>query len=98
MPSGSRREVVTKGLRAIAAYMEEADRPFTDSRTQTKLLIEEGNTVVAEWTWRATQVTGKALELPGVAVLTVKDGKLASWRDYFDNAAVMSQLGLMPGT
>jgi ketosteroid isomerase-like protein len=41
---------------------------------------------------------GKKVELPGVAVVTVRDGKIASERDYVDMAAMMSQLGLMPGT
>ena len=32
-----------------------------------------------------------------VSVFEVNDGMIAAERDYFDNAAVMSQLGLMPG-
>jgi ketosteroid isomerase-like protein len=87
-----------QGREVIAAYMEDADRPFTDSRTQTTLLVEEGNTVVAEWTWRAAQATGRTVELPGVAVITVRDGKLVTWHDYFDSAAIMTQVGLIPGT
>jgi limonene-1,2-epoxide hydrolase len=34
----------------------------------------------------------------GVDIATVRDGKVAAHRDYFDMAAMMSQLGLMPGT
>ncbi len=100
-----------EGRQAIVAYLEEGDKPFSDIRLETSLLIEEGDTVVAEWTWRVTHTgpiampdgteipaTGKTMELPGVSVLTVREGKIASERDYFDQAALMSQLGLMPGS
>jgi predicted ester cyclase len=76
---------------------------------ETSLLIEEGDTVVAEWTTRGTHIgplampdgtqipaTGKTVEIVGVSVVTVKDGKVVSQRDYFDNVAVMSQLRMMP--
>jgi ketosteroid isomerase-like protein len=33
----------------------------------------------------------------GVTIITVRDGKIASERDYFDSAAVMSQMTPMPG-
>jgi len=100
-----------EGPEAIGAYMEEGDKPFSDIRMETTQVIEEGNAVVAEWVWRATNTgpmampdgteipaTHKTVELPGVSVLSVRDGKFASQRDYFDNASVMSQLGLMPST
>jgi predicted ester cyclase len=78
---------------------------------KTSLLIEEGDTVVAEWTWLGTNTgplitldgseipaTGKTVELSGVSVLTVRDGKPASERDYVDTAAMTSQLRLMAGS
>jgi ketosteroid isomerase-like protein len=42
--------------------------------------------------------TGKTVELPGVDIITVRDGKVVSQRDYFYVVAMMSQLGLVPGT
>jgi steroid delta-isomerase-like uncharacterized protein len=99
------------GGEAITAYIEQADRPFSDIRMEISLLIEEGDKVVAEWTWTATQTgplpmpdgseipaTGKTVVNPGMTVFTVRDGKFASEREYFDGAAMMSQLGLMPGS
>jgi steroid delta-isomerase-like uncharacterized protein len=99
------------GREAILAYYKEADKPFSDLRMDTTLLIEEGDTVVAEYTWRGTNTgpltmpdgteipaTGKTLEMSGVGIITVRDGTIAEQRDYFDVAAMMSQLGLMPGT
>jgi steroid delta-isomerase-like uncharacterized protein len=100
-----------EGREAIGVYFEEADKPFSEISMETSQVIEEGNEVVAEWVFRGTNTgpltmpdgtqipaTHKSVELPGVSVLSVKDGKITSQRDYFDNASVMSQLGLMPGT
>jgi steroid delta-isomerase-like uncharacterized protein len=100
-----------EGREAIVAYFEEADMPFSDMTMETSQLVEEGDTLVAEWTWRATHTgpmampdsteippTGKAVELPGVSVLKIRDGKFATDREYWDAAAVMTQLGLLPGT
>ena len=100
-----------EGKEAIRAYFEETDRTFPDQTTQTSLVVEEGDIVVAEWMYRGTHAgpmsmpdgteippTGKTLELPGVTVCKIMDGKFANLHDYFDNAAGMTQLGLMPGT
>jgi steroid delta-isomerase-like uncharacterized protein len=99
-----------EGREAILAYLQAGDTAFSETRNETSRLIEEGDTVVAECTWRATHsgplpmpdgreipATGRMVEFPVVSVLTVRDGKIVSERDYFDMAAVMSQLGLMPG-
>jgi steroid delta-isomerase-like uncharacterized protein len=100
-----------EGREVILAYYADADRPFSDIRMDTTLLVEEGDTVVAEYTWRATNTgpltmptgteipaTGKTLALSGVSVITVRDGQISSQRDYFDTASMASQLGLMPNT
>jgi predicted ester cyclase len=78
---------------------------------ETPRLIEEGPLLAVEWVWRATNTgplstpddteipaTHKVVELAGVSLLSIRDGRITSQRDYFDNASVMSQLGLMPGT
>jgi steroid delta-isomerase-like uncharacterized protein len=100
-----------EGIDAMMAYLRAVKRAFPDEVIETSRLIEEGDTTVAEWTWRATHsgpfvipdgneipATGKTVDVPGVSVVRVRDGKIASDCDYLDNAAVMSQLGLMPGT
>jgi ketosteroid isomerase-like protein len=42
-----------EGREAIRAYLEEGDKPFSGLRMETRRLIEEADTVVAEWTWWA---------------------------------------------
>lgn len=100
-----------EGPEEINAYLEVSGKAFPDGKLATSLMVEEGNTVVAEWTWTATHTgplpmpdgseipaTGKRVESPGVSVLTMRDGKLASERDYSDSAPFMRQLGLLPDT
>ena len=100
-----------EGREAIGAFFEEADKPFTDIRFEVAQLIEEGNLLVAEWVWQATNTgpltmpdgteipaTHKPVELPGVSIVSVRDGKISSHRDYFDSASMMGQLGLIPST
>jgi ketosteroid isomerase-like protein len=100
-----------EGREAIQAYLEKADEPFSDGRMETSRVVQEGDTVVAEWTGWATNTgplvlpdgteipaTGKTIEVSGVSVLTVRDGKFATERDYFDGAALMSHLGLLPSS
>jgi steroid delta-isomerase-like uncharacterized protein len=100
-----------EGREAIQDYLEAGARAFPGRSLETTRLIEEGDTAVAEWTFRATHngpitrldgpeipATGKTVEVPGVTVITVRDGKVRSQHDYFDLVGMMTQLGLMPGT
>jgi steroid delta-isomerase-like uncharacterized protein len=104
---GDRQE----GPDAILANCERAAKSFPDLTFDTSMVIEDGNVVAGEWVSRAkntgpvampdgTEIpaTGRSVTISGVTVIEVKDGKIASLRDYPDNLAVMSQLGLMPGT
>jgi steroid delta-isomerase-like uncharacterized protein len=100
-----------EGRGAIRTYMQEGDKPFSALRMETWRLIEEADTVVAEWTWWGTHTgpmatpdgteipaTGKTVELPGVSVITVRGGKFATDREYWDAVDIGRQLGLIPGT
>jgi steroid delta-isomerase-like uncharacterized protein len=100
-----------KGRDAIQAYFEISAGAFPDGTNETMRLVEEGDAVAVEMIYRGTNTgplplpdgsvipaTGKAMELSVASVLKVRDGKIVSERDYFDGAALMSQLGLMPGT
>ena len=93
------------------AYLEDGYNGFSDIATTTSLVIEQGDTTVVEYVWRATHTgvftgvdgtvvpaTGKTQELPCVSIIQVKDGKIANMRDYFDVMTTVSQLGLLPGT
>jgi ketosteroid isomerase-like protein len=68
----------------------------------------EGDLVVVEGTWNGTHTgpmpgpqgevapTGRRASLPFAGIVRLRDGKIASIHNYFDQAAFMAQLGLMP--
>lgn len=62
-------------------------RGFAGSWTQTDWeilnLAENGDVVIAERVDR-TRAGEKSVELPCTGVFTIRDGKIACWRDYFD--------------
>jgi len=57
----------------------------------------------AEWTWDAkhkgefmgVQAAGKETHVRGVSVLTFRNAKVSTQRDYWDSAAVLRQLGAL---
>lgn len=54
--------------------------------------VEAGDTVMNERTDRFL-VDGRWVEIPIAAVFTVRDGKVALWRDYFDLETYRRQRG-----
>ena len=79
---------------------------FPDSKPTFHDAHVSGNTVVLELTWKGTQTgpmatpdgevpaTGKSIEMRSIQVNEIQDDKVASTRQYFDMATMMSQLGL----
>jgi predicted ester cyclase len=71
--------------------------------------VENGDTFADEWSFVATHTgpfrlpdgtelapTGKRVELRGMELVEVRDGKIVVDNLYYDNMAVMAQLGLIP--
>ena len=79
---------------------------FPDTVGTLHSAVASGNTVVLEVTWNGTHTgtlvtpdreipaTGKSLSIRAIFVNEVEDGKVASSRQYFDMATMMSQLGV----
>jgi steroid delta-isomerase-like uncharacterized protein len=61
--------------------------------------FHEGGGVV-EWIWSGTDKglfkTGRSFSVRGVSVIQVRKGKVSSYKEYYDFATVMRQLGLLP--
>ena len=71
--------------------------------------VEQGDTFADEWTFVATHTgpfqlpdgselppTGRRVELRGMELVEVRDGKIVVDNLYYDNMAVLAQLGLVP--
>jgi limonene-1,2-epoxide hydrolase len=78
MPAGpiQGREEVEKFIRGFAGSWTKTDWEILN-------LAETGDVVIAERIDR-TQAGDKSVDLPCTGVFTIRDGKIASWRDYFD--------------
>jgi len=71
--------------------------------------VEQGETFADEWSFVATHTgpfrlpygidfppTGKQLEIRGMELCVVRDGKLVVDNLYYDNMAALGQIGLIP--
>src|SRR5579862_3187374 len=43
------------GREAIGAHFDQAGKAISDIHYETSLVVEDGDSVMAEWTWRSTQ-------------------------------------------
>ena len=94
-----------------AAIHEAASREkaaFPDRAMTVDVCVEQGDTIAAEWTFVGTN-TGPlvmpdgtelpptaAVELKGMELVQLRDGKAAVDHVYWDNMAFAGQLGVLP--
>ena len=82
---------------------------WPDHAVTRDVIVEQGDTVAAEWTMIATHTgplvmpdgtdlppTGKRIEIKGMELVQHRDGKIAVHHMYWDNMAVAGQLGVLP--
>jgi steroid delta-isomerase-like uncharacterized protein len=77
---------------------------FPDLRLTIEDIIAEGETVMARWSCRATHKgdlrgiapTGKQINLSGITVARLANGKLAEGYVNWDALGLMQQLGVVP--
>jgi limonene-1,2-epoxide hydrolase len=78
------------------ANVEELIRGFTASWSETTWdvvnVVSSGDLVIAERLDR-TRAGDKSADLPCVGVFELEDGKIKTWRDYFDFATYQRGLG-----
>jgi steroid delta-isomerase-like uncharacterized protein len=71
--------------------------------------VEQGDSFADEWTFAGTQTgplrlpdgtqlppTGKPLEIKGMELVQVRDGKIVIDNLYYDAMAILAQVGLLP--
>jgi len=97
-----------KGRAAIHEYRSREKAAFPDRTITLDVSVEQGDTLAEEWTVAGTHTgplvmpdgteqrpTGKRIELKGMELVRVRDGKIAVHHEYWDNA-VAGQLGVLP--
>ena len=93
------------GLEALAALSVLRDVAFSNVVILYRGLDEVGNRAFAEWVIEADHTgplvlgedavlepTGRHVTLPGVTVADFRDGKIRSYRTYFDDVSLIEQI------
>jgi ketosteroid isomerase-like protein len=65
---------------------------FPDSERRDNTVLSSGDRVVSEWTFTATKaepfLDGRPRKVPinlqGISVVQIKNGKISQWSDYYD--------------
>ena len=81
---------------------------FSDLAHRVVSYVEQGDAFADEWVFVGTHTgpvvlpdgtevppTGKRVEMPGMELVRIRDGKIVVDNLYYDNLAVLAQLGLM---
>jgi ketosteroid isomerase-like protein len=97
--------VTVSGLTAVAALSALREAAFSNVVITLRGLDEVGNKAFAEWLVEAdhtgplvlsedsvVEATGRHLQLPGVTVADFRDGKIRSFRTYFDDLSLIEQI------
>jgi steroid delta-isomerase-like uncharacterized protein len=97
------------GIPAVQAFMRDAWVAFPDLRfdeTDRPHLTVTGDQVALRWRMCGTMTgpldppgfapTGRAIEIEGVDLWTMRDGRIARYSAFYDNNEVAIQLGIVP--
>ena len=104
------RDFVNHGVRHDASLEEDQaalkgwHQAFSDVVVEPRKLIAEGDLVTVYWVARGTNTgtgnglpaTGKKVELAGITIWRIADGKIKEEWSAFDQLSMMRQLGLLP--
>ncbi|RAJ17526.1 hypothetical protein LX77_03869 [Gelidibacter algens] len=90
------------GIADFKTYYQNYLTGFSDIKFTVIDVFGQGSKIVKHWMFKGTHTgdffgipaTGKSVALQGVTLVKMKNGKIAQEQDFFDNAAVMQQLGL----
>ena len=104
------RDFVNHGVRHDASLEEDQaalkgwHQAFSDVVVEPRKLIAEGDLVTVYWVARGTNTgtgnglpaAGKKVELAGITIWRIADGKIKEEWSAFDQLSMMRQLGLLP--
>lgn len=94
-----------RGIEEARQFVATYKTAFPDLHATVEDVIAEGDKVVTRWTLRGIHrgeveefgpPTGKEIELEGITIHRIEDGKIVEEWECYDNLSVMQQLGLAP--
>ncbi len=91
------------GLEGVKQLFSSIHTAFPDFRMNVEDMIAEGEKVVARVSWSGTHQgefmgiapTGNRVEVSGIDILRITDGKIAEHWGKFDELGMMQQLGVI---
>jgi steroid delta-isomerase-like uncharacterized protein len=100
---------IFEGLEAIRDRLARDLTAFEDAKYVVDSFVEDGETFADEWTFTGTNTgpfrlpdgsevppTGERVEIKGMELVEVRDGKIVVDNLYYDFMAALLQLGLVP--
>jgi carboxymethylenebutenolidase len=75
--------------------MTPVSRTIGENRVVDEMVFEFTHTIVMDWMLPGVPPTGKHVKVPLVVIVNFRDGKLAHEHIYWDQASVLTQLGLI---
>jgi|TARA_B110000503_G_scaffold94546_1_gene142455 hypothetical protein len=91
------------GIEAFQSYYNNYFTGFSDAKITILDVYGQGNLITKHWRFTGTHdgemfgipATNKKMDLYGVSLVTMKNGKVLKEKNYFDNYSFLSQLGLI---
>jgi steroid delta-isomerase-like uncharacterized protein len=102
---GALDEVLGPGLDDFKRFLIAAHEAFPDAVFTIEEVICEGDTVVDRYTisgthlnpFRGVPATGKRVDVGGISIVKIVDGRIVERRGIFDHYGLLGQLGLLAG-
>ena len=82
-----------KGHKALEVFLGKLFSSMSELTLDVRSLAVTGNTVILERfdSWRFNDRPGS---IPVVGVFVVEEGKIKEWREYYDRATILKEMGL----
>ncbi len=89
---------------AMQQFVQAVHVAFPDWRVQIQTIVAEGDSVAVQWNGRVTHQgpfqglppTGKAIDVAGINLYLIQDGKIAQEWEQMDSLGMLQQLGVLP--
>jgi len=97
-------EETYRGKAEVRAYLSALLVAFPDLSFSVSYRIARGSNVAEQWRLQGTHrgeflgipPTGRPVDIPGMSMVELRDGKFVRDEFYFDSGIVLRQMGLMP--
>lgn len=91
------------GIENFKAYYQNFITGFSDIKFTVVDILGQGDKIVKHWNFKGKHTgdffgmpaTGKSVDIDGVTIAKMKDGKIAQEQDFMDNTVFMQQLGIV---